>query len=106
MEMDKKYIVVGGWVISKQDGDRHYINASKLIELYQLDRNECYLMEEKDETIKSVGIDKDAIILRPRYDGDYILHLRDEIMVYIKDPNEYFKKTHLGEWPIEEGKDE
>lgn len=69
-----KYLVIGGTVISKLDGQEHYVNARELCRLYQIDPRECILMEETDSVLKTraMGL-KRVIILRPRYDGNYTL---------------------------------
>lgn len=68
----KKYLVMGGEVISKNDGQHHYVNARKLVELYHLDPKECLLMEEDDTIMRARSFGKNHIlILRPRYDGNY-----------------------------------
>jgi hypothetical protein len=36
-----KYLVYPGYVISKNDGEKHYISFMKLIELYRVDPREC-----------------------------------------------------------------
>lgn len=67
---NKKYLIVPGYVISKMDGNKHYIPADNLIRLYQVDRNECHIW--KDERKKPRPEDfKGLIFLYPRYDGDY-----------------------------------
>lgn len=66
----KKYICQGGWVTSKNDGDRHYIPASRLPQLYGIDPSECYFINEGDPPNTYpwyIGLQ----VLSPRYDGDY-----------------------------------
>lgn len=77
----KKYVCIGGYVIRKSDGDRHYITGRKVAELYGLDPlTDCQCIEEKDEWTwwRSQGFNPDCsydkpIALRPRYDGRYDL---------------------------------
>lgn len=70
----KKYMLVGGYVFSKSDGDRHYINARKLCELYKLNPAECIFMEENDTYMQAPRHGENSIlILHPREDGDYAL---------------------------------
>ena len=40
-----KYMLHPGMVISRTDRDKHYISARKLIELYNLNRNECVIYD-------------------------------------------------------------
>ena len=67
----KKYIVVPGFVISKSDGDHHYIDATTLIYLYKVKAQECIIISDE-----SALLARDCTgmkILRPRYDGNYRL---------------------------------
>lgn len=41
----KKRIVIGDWVFSRNDFDRHYVNARRLCELYGFNPQECILAE-------------------------------------------------------------
>ena len=74
MRSMKKYIVIGGYVQSKSDGDRYYINAIRLCELYKVNPMECYLLESKDPAyeMRQKGL-PDLSVLRPSYSGDYSL---------------------------------
>lgn len=72
MEKEIKYVVIGGYVTSRSDGDKHYINAMKLCELYKVNPAECLFAEEKHPH-SLVGIGDGLPILRPRYDGNYTL---------------------------------
>ncbi len=71
----KKYIVIGGYVRSKSDGDEHYVSAGKLCRLYNLNPEECYCVEEKEYERKKRGMPT-LPVLRPRFDGNY--HLLDK----------------------------
>ncbi len=67
----KKYLVIGGWVTSKHDGQQHYVNAVDLCRLYGVAVRDCILASEEDEH-SLLGIDvTQYIVLRPRYDGRY-----------------------------------
>lgn len=66
------YVLVPGYVTSKNDGDIHYINARRLRRLYGVDPAECI------EAPTGPGAERwepptDAVYLHPRYDGDYSL---------------------------------
>jgi hypothetical protein len=66
-----KYLVCPGIVISKSDGDKHYISASDLIRLYKVNPLECKIVNSRES---SAGLDwSKYIILRPRTDGNYDL---------------------------------
>ena len=65
--IEAKFLVCGGLVKSKRDGQIHKITASQLVGLYGLKRSE-YIIEKK---ILSGCYRKDLIHLGPRRDGDY-----------------------------------
>lgn len=70
----KKYMLHGGFITSKMDGDRHFISATRLAQLYNLNVRECVL---DDDTRNRDGrgirgyVLSDFIHLYPRFDGDY-----------------------------------
>lgn len=67
-----KYVLHGAHIHSKNDSDRHYISAAKLVELYKLDREECILIDLEDNQNKFRGLE-DKIHLYPDYNGDYTI---------------------------------
>ena len=67
----KKYIVRPGYVMSKYDGDRHYISASQLIHLHGVQISECIIVRGPEDHYKLMGINRDLISLFPRADGNY-----------------------------------
>lgn len=64
--MIKRYILRPGWIFSRNDGDRHYISAPQLAQLYGVSMQECFIA--RDETSLT---DTALIALEPRYDGNY-----------------------------------
>ena len=75
---EKKYVCIGGEVASNTDGDKHYINADKLMKLYGLNPTICDRVEAKDEWLYWRQFNPDCaygrpIPLRPRFDGRYDL---------------------------------
>ena len=67
----KKYICIGGEIISKTDSQFHYISPYRLAKLYNVNPQECYFADNENSIILR-GLDMDKLIeLRPRYDGDY-----------------------------------
>lgn len=75
-----RYLVIGGDVFSRSDGERHYVSARRLVALYRLDIRECVLADEGDfwppgyRPPQLLGVDLwTLVILRPRADGDYRL---------------------------------
>jgi hypothetical protein len=66
-----KYILYPGVVISRTDGQKYYISASRLAELYRVSMDECVVYDD----VWCLGIrNKHKLIkLFPRYDGHYCL---------------------------------
>lgn len=70
-----KYAIHPGWVVSKNDGDNHYINYSQLIRLYGLNPNECINWE-----FDSIGRNpRNYKHFYPNYHGDYELEVGQEV---------------------------
>lgn len=66
----KKYAVYPGYIRSKYDGDKHFITARKLIQLYGADPKECVVVDDFRRDVKRLGAEK-LIGLRPLYDSNY-----------------------------------
>lgn len=67
----KKYLVFPG-MVRAQDGDRHYIGARQLMDLYGVPIEECIVIRRDD--YERLGIKKEEyILLYPREDGNYAL---------------------------------
>lgn len=79
----KKYICYGGYVYSN-DGDEHYIPASRLAELYHVPLKECICVNYSDYLDdgyipKLAGVDKSKFIeLRPSSSGYYDLNITEK----------------------------
>jgi hypothetical protein len=75
--MSKKYRCMGGYITSRSDGDRHYISAHKVAELYGVSPAECIFVDIDDSTEKTKGYHPDFIesmvTLWPRDSGNYEL---------------------------------
>jgi hypothetical protein len=73
--MDKKYLVIGDYIRSKNDGQEHFVPASVLVRLYNVDPNECIMVDRGHELYALMGVAPEhrsrLIRLFPRYDGDY-----------------------------------
>lgn len=76
----KKYLVAGGYVISQSDGDRHYVSARRLMDLYRVRPGDCKSIETDQgryrtpfTEIEKWAKEEGLVILQPRYDGDYSL---------------------------------
>ena len=66
---NKKYVLCPGDVVSKKDGERHFISAAQLLDLYHVSLKDCFVCsDEKDlRGLCTSGM----IFLYPRYDGNY-----------------------------------
>lgn len=74
--MSKLYRCLGGWITSRSDGDRHFISASKVAELYRVNPSECIFINPEDHPNyePQKGYDLSQLTdLWPREDGDYTL---------------------------------
>ncbi len=67
----KKYICEGGWVTSRRDGDRHYVNSRTVAKLYNAPLGACFFHDEGQSPPLMGEIWACLTILRPRYDGNY-----------------------------------
>lgn len=67
---NKKYLVIPGPVCSKRDGDRHYIEADKLMRLYGVNPADCIIHRHDRPGERH---DPSLIWLIPQYSGDYTL---------------------------------
>lgn len=68
----KKYLVIPGTVVSKNDGQKHFINSKDLCHLYGVDPKECYFASS-EQLGHTMGLPDGLIILTPKYDGNYAL---------------------------------
>jgi hypothetical protein len=66
-----KYAVYPGYVISKNDGDEHYIGARQLMRLYGVSQRECRIFDKHHHHLNSAA--DGLIALYPRFDGNYTL---------------------------------
>lgn len=67
--MSKKYVCYGRDIRSRSDGDKHYINALRLPELFNVPRDECIIINRAGD---SQGLKlKGLIMLEPQESGDY-----------------------------------
>jgi len=65
----RKYLVVPGKVISKNDGEEHYVSGRELIGLYGVDASQCIIGSREHVT----GLKAGYITLRPDPTGKYEL---------------------------------
>lgn len=72
----KKYIVYGDFIISRTDGQMHYITAYTTMRLYGLNERECILID-RDRLDKARELDTSKFIsLYPDYAGKYELNVK------------------------------
>lgn len=69
--MKKKYVLCPDFVVSKNDGEQHFITAHELARLYGVTFGECYVAGWNAGGRQWFGIPKDLPQLYPKYHGDY-----------------------------------
>lgn len=78
MDAQPFYILHPGWVSSRYDGDRHYITAARLADLYGLKMQQCAVAPDSEKGWQGWVEPENAIHLRPRNDGNYVLPVADK----------------------------
>lgn len=73
----KKYLVVPGWVKSQNDGEMHFVNAPRLMQLYRVSPHECLVVNDRDEAIER-GFGGDLLVLLPDPSGRYFIANRED----------------------------
>lgn len=67
----KRYLCIGGSVVSSYDGETHHIHAIHLPRLYKVHPDVCdFLQTEEESRLRNY---RDLIWLRPRADGKYTI---------------------------------
>lgn len=67
-----KYYVVPGEVVSREDGQRHFVSADTLMDLYGVDPEECVIA--RAYPFQGTGMQTEGLrTLKPRWDGRYRL---------------------------------
>lgn len=92
-----KYLVVPGFVISKNDGDRHWVSAQQLCRLYGVNPRECEVVTHPE----NYRGDDSPTVLRPRYDGDYRLDTPSEVFMTPEEPSALDREISNLRWRIE-----
>ncbi len=67
------FLLFPGYVVSKCDSNRHYINAAQLRTCYGLDPRDCTVYSPVIHSLMSPRI-QNMIWLMPRFYGDYSEH--------------------------------
>jgi len=68
-----KYALCPGMVTSKYDGDRHFIDAGRLANLYGVRMADCFVVRSVEDARRAKELD--LFFLRPRFHGDYREHI-------------------------------
>lgn len=71
--MKPRYVLHPGWVVSKVDGDRHFITAKQLEVLYRVDPRNCVVYPAKGIGERFWEDRPGDAHLYPRSNGDYRL---------------------------------
>lgn len=72
--MNRKFLVIGDYIISENDGDRHYISAKQLVRLYNLKKGE-YELFDHDRNPRDIST-SGKIILGPLRNGNYLEYIK------------------------------
>lgn len=71
-----KYLVIGDWIRSENDGQRHYVNADRLVNLYGLDPKDCKKIESyKPMATRGLDFTNFRHVLYPLHNGKYREHI-------------------------------
>lgn len=70
--MKSRYLIMPDYVYSENDGQKHFIDAKRLIALYGVNPNECVIYDPNRKQITS-GL----IVLGPLKDGKYREYLEE-----------------------------
>lgn len=74
-----RYLLCPGYIISKNDGDRHYISAGQLKQLYKVNWEDCDIEKQGLQLSRY-----NYIRLFPRYDGNYTDYPKLEVLKHDK----------------------
>lgn len=80
--MHKRYIIHPGYVRSENDGQRHYISAAQLIQLYGLNqtKDKIIIRNQANKYFELYRYDRD-IHLYPQYHHEDYTRMRNEIEI-------------------------
>ena len=74
MNQPPRFLITPGHVRSSRDGQRHYIDAYELMQLYGLDSAQCIVFDPRQHRLTDPVI-KTMVWLGPRVGGDYRSYL-------------------------------
>jgi hypothetical protein len=69
------YALCPGYVVSKHDGQLHFIGAYQLAWLYRLKIEQCFIADTPEK--EKYATKKHMTLLRPNYKGSYDLPEKD-----------------------------
>jgi hypothetical protein len=70
---NQRYLLCPGWVTSKNDGQRHYIDGPQLAHLHGVSLRDCVILDGRRSRIVSHLEYEGLTRLAPRFDGNYSL---------------------------------
>jgi hypothetical protein len=81
-----KFVIAPQKIRSRNDFDKHYISADRLIKLYGVNRSECVVLLE-DDPLYDIKRERyrDLIWLTPLYKGNYSEALEQELQRITRD---------------------
>lgn len=69
--MRPRYVLHPGYVVSRNDHDRHYIGSGRLRELYGLRPDDNVIVDDGPDRYWTRVHGPDVVHLYPRFDGNY-----------------------------------
>lgn len=72
-----RYALHAGYVVSRNDGQQHYISCAKLQRLYNLPPRDCICHELGNPRSQGLREEQGIVHLYPRSDGNYQLPTPD-----------------------------
>lgn len=79
--MKPLFVILPGYVTSRHDGQRHYIQACELIRLYQVYGEDVVVHESSHGPHFQLSKERVPMVyLPPQYDGEYEYHLFDALV--------------------------
>ena len=92
------YVLHAGYVVSKNDRQRHFIDPQTLAELYKVDFEDCVVDNDFIEpSLRKFKLPDYYINLYPRYEGDYEEWLTNQKELLNKNKDNPSLKWHIQE---------
>lgn len=67
--MAVRFLVIPGWVFSRNDGDKHWVSIGDLMKLHHVNPDECLVFNEMWDVYR---VGDPLTILSPSSSGEYI----------------------------------